>query len=593
MHWITFFVGFMTSVLLVPVVRYVARCLGKVAAPRPDRWHQQPTPYLGGVAIFIAFAVAVVLTPSFDGLPWGILIGAAITFLLGLIDDFYNISPQTKLLGLFLASSVIIFTGTTSYFFPWQAANIAVSFIWLVGIANALNLLDNMDGLASGIALIVAGFLAYFFWRSGDLALFTLTLALMGGTLGFFIYNFPPASIFMGDSGSLFLGLTLATLAIAQTRAPQASNVFAVIGVPTLIFLLPILDTAMVSLTRLLRGQSPAQGGRDHTSHRLVALGLSERQTLLVLMGIALLSGISAVVLEAISYSLSLVLIPVVILGFTIFSAYLGQLKVVEADPAERSRRNLLTNWMVELTYRRRVLEVILDFFLIAFAYYLAFLTRLGSSLNAAEVSRYLATLPLTVAATFVAFSIMGVYRGVWRFVSIEDASRILGANVVGTLLSLGAVWKIYGLEPHSGGVFFVYFLLLYLLMIASRFSFRLLDRVTRPLHGEQDIPILIYGAGAGGELALRECRQNPRLHYRPLGFVDDDLLKKGRSIHGLNVLGSFEDLERLIDRYGVQGVLITSSAIVESGVIDKVLETCKRKDVWVRRLRFEFENYC
>ncbi len=591
-HWLTFAISFGISAVLVPLVRYVARRLGKVAQPRPDRWHHQPTPYLGGVAIFSAFTAAVAFSSQGRNLPWGILVGVGITFVLGLIDDFYNISPQTKLLGLFLAGSVIVFSGTITYFFPWQITNIAVSFIWLVGIANALNLLDNMDGLASGIAIIVAAFLAYFFWRSGDLALLTLALALMGGTLGFFVYNFPPASIFMGDSGSLFLGLTLAALAIARQQSPQASNVFAVIGVPTLIFLLPILDTAMVSLTRLLRGQSPTQGGRDHTSHRLVALGLSERQTLLVLMGIALLSGISAVVLEAISYSLSLVLIPIVILGFTLFSAYLGQLKVVEADIAERSHRNLLTNWMVELTYRRRVLEVILDFFLIAFAYYLAFLTRLGASLSAAEVNRYLATLPLTVAATFVAFFILGVYRGVWRFVSIEDALRILGANVVGTLLSLGAVWKIYGLEPHSGGVFFVYFLLLYFLMIASRFSFRLLDRVTRPLHGEQDIPILIYGAGAGGELALRECRQNSRLHYRPLGFVDDDPLKKGRSIHGLSVMGGFSELEQLIDRYGAQGVLITSSAIVESGMIEKVLATCKRKSVWVRRLRFEFEDY-
>ena len=588
MQWLPLGISFLASVALVPVVRRVARRLGKVAQPRPDRWHQQPTPYLGGVAIFLAFAIAIFASGLVRDLPWGILIGAGIAFLLGVIDDFYNISPQTKLLGLFLAGSAIVLSGNVTNFFPWQAANIAVSFIWMVGIANALNLLDNMDGLASGTALMVAGFMAYFFWVSGSSDYLTITLAIAGATLGFFIYNFPPASIFMGDGGSLFLGLTLAALAIS--RGDQASNVFAVIGVPTLIFLLPILDTAMVALTRLLRGQSPTKGGRDHTSHRLVALGLNERQTLLVLMAVAFFSGVSAVVLESLSYNLSLVLIPVVVLIFTLFSAYLGQLKIVEADPSRRE--NVLTNWMVDLTYRRRVLEVVLDFFLISFAYYLAYVTRLGIPLlSGLYFGRYLDTLPLTVAATFVAFFVFGVYRGVWRFASIEDAFRIIRANFVGTIFSAILVGVVYGFERHSGWVFFIYWLLLIFLMIATRFSFRLLDRVVRPIHKMPKVPIFIYGAGAAGELTLRECNQNPGLNYQPLGFIDDDPLKKGRSIHGLNVLGGLEDLERLIDRYAVQGIVITSRSIFYGNVADDALQICKKKGVWARRLYFEFEE--
>jgi len=542
---------------------------------------------LGGVAIFAAFVVAVLFSGKWGSLPMGLLAGAGIAFAVGLIDDFVNMSPQTKLVGLFLAASAVIFSGTVTYFFPWQIANIAVSFVWMVGIANALNLLDNMDGLSSGTAFMVSVFMAYFFWSSGNVDNLVLTLAIAGATLGFFVFNFPPASIFMGDGGSLFLGLTLAALAIS--RGDQASNVFAVIGVPTLIFLLPILDTAMVSLTRLLRGQSPAQGGRDHTSHRLVALGLSERQTLLVLMGVALFSGLSAVILESLSYNLSLILIPLVVLIFTLLSAYLGQLKVVDADQTRKG--NFLTNWMVELTYRGRVLEVLLDFFLIAFAYYLAFITRMGIPLGSYAVYRYLNTLPLTIAATFASFFLFGVYRGVWGFVSIEDGFRILRANFIGTLLSAGLVWLVFSFERHTGWVFFVYFLLLVFLMIASRFSFRLMDKITRPIHARDDVSVLIYGAGAAGELALRECQQNQDLNYQPLGFVDDDPLKKGRSIHGLRVLGSIADLGSLLESHQVGGVIVASSAILNSDGGKKAIDICSSMGVWIQRLRLEFEN--
>lgn len=588
MQWLTFIIALLASVILVPIVRVLARRLGKVAQPRGDRWHSQPTPYLGGLAIFMAFSVAIIVSGRWGTLPMGVLIGAGIAFLVGVVDDFHNLSPQTKLVGLFLAASAVIFSGNITYFFPWLIANIAISFIWMVGIANALNLLDNMDGLSSGTALMVAGFLAYFFWRHGNSDNLVIALAIAGATLGFFIYNFPPASIFMGDGGSLFLGLTLAALAIS--REDQASNVLAVISVPTLIFLLPILDTAMVSVTRLLRGQSPAQGGRDHTSHRLVSLGLSERQTLLILMGVALFTGLSAVIIESISYNLSLILIPLVVLVFTLLSAYLGQLKVVDVERSQNG--NFLTNWMVELTYRRRVLEVVLDFFLIAFAYYLAFLARVGMPLSSYYVARYLQTLPLTVSGTFVAFFVFGVYRGVWSYVSIEDAFRIIGANFIGASLAGGLIWGVYGLERHTGWVLFIYLFLLIFLMVASRFSFRLMDRITRPMHTSDDAPIFIYGAGAAGGLALRECQQNQNLNYRPLGFIDDDPLKRGRSIHGLSVYGGLPDLEQLIEKHGAQGVLITSVSIFSSERADRVLEICKRNGVWVRRLRFEFEEY-
>lgn len=589
MSLLAFLISLSSSLILVPLVRWATKKTGQVAQPRQDRWHSQPTPSLGGIAIFAAFALAVLSTGTKMQLPWGLLIGSGVAFLLGIIDDLRGISPQAKLVGLFLAASAVIFSGYTTEFFPWPIANVAVSFVWLVGLANALNLLDNMDGLAGGTALIVSGFLVYFFWQAGNDAFMLLASSIAGAILGFLVFNFPPASIFMGDGGSLFLGLTLSSLAIA--REPQASNVFAVVGIPTLIFLLPILDTIMVSLTRLMRGQSPTQGGRDHTSHRLVALGLNERQTLLVLLGVALISGLAAIFLEALSYTLSLVLIPAVVLIFTLFTAYLGQLKVADVAPTERKQLGVLANWMVDLTYRRRVLEVFLDFFLIAFAYYLAYPIQFKLPLDAFYLERYLKTLPIIIASTFTAFFVFGVYRGVWRYISFGDAFRFFVATVGGASLAAGVVGLVYPLQDEANVIFILYGIFMLFFLIGSRFSFRLLDRFAQAVQRQDETRVLIYGAGDGGALALRECQQNLALGYKPIGFVDDNPLKKKRSIHDLTVFGDLDDLDSLIDRHDIRGVIITSVDIIKSGAAQQAVEICKQKEVWVRQLRLEFDE--
>jgi UDP-GlcNAc:undecaprenyl-phosphate GlcNAc-1-phosphate transferase len=319
---------------------------GLVVQPRQDRWHRKPTPILGGVAILAAFLVGLIanlaLNHAWGQMSWGLLAGSALMFGLGIYDDLHPMSPAAKLVGQILAATLAISLGYTSTFFSPRIANeilahlpnILFTFFWLVGITNAINLLDNMDGLAGGISLVTAGILAYFFWRAGSQGLLWVCLALAGATLGFLFYNFPPATIFMGDSGSLFLGFTLAVLAIAHQQ--QASNVLAVLGVPTLLFLLPILDTTLVTFTRLLRGQSPAQGGRDHTSHRLIAFGLSERQALMVLYAVALISGILAAALESLNYWLSLALAPFLIVSLALITAYLGRVKVMATTSTSR-----------------------------------------------------------------------------------------------------------------------------------------------------------------------------------------------------------------------------------------------------------------
>jgi len=378
LSWLALGLAFLCNLALIPLVRWWSFRVGRVAQPRADRWHRKPTPTLGGVGIFTAFVLTLIageaLLPGAQWQEWPFLSGAALLFFVGIYDEFRPMSPAAKLVAQIIAGTLVVSLGYTSTFFTPRIANLLVAqvpnilftFLWLIGITNAINFLDNMDGLAGGISLITVGVLSYFFARAGNTSLLWVSLALVGSLLGFLVYNFPPAKIFMGDSGSLFLGFILATLAIAQQKQ-QASNVLAVLGVPTLVFLLPILDTSLVTFTRLLRGQSPAQGGRDHTSHRLIAFGLSERQTLAVLYGVAIISGVMAAALESLSYYLSLALAPLLIVVLSLLTAYLGGLKVVTVSPSNHSRQ-AIARVMLNLTYRRRVLEVMLDFLLISLA---------------------------------------------------------------------------------------------------------------------------------------------------------------------------------------------------------------------------------
>ena len=596
MAYITFLpliIAFVTSLLLVPVVRWLSFRTGHVAIPRSDRWHRQPTPTLGGIGMFIAFGtglLAIWLINIDHGIfvkRWSIIIGIGIMFAVGLYDDYKHVNPPIKLVFQILAATFVIFFGNNTIdFFRWPIANILLTFFWLVGITNAINLLDNMDGLAGGVALIAAGFLSIFFWKTGYLELLILSLSLVGSILGFLVFNFPPAKIFMGDSGSMFLGFSLAALAIA--RRTQASNILAIIGVPTLVFMLPILDTGLVTITRLLRGQSPAVGGKDHTSHRLVAFGLSERQAVLVLYGIAIISGLASIGLEALDYDLSLVLIPILLIVLSLFVAYLARIKVVSAD---QDQPNGITRWIVDLTFKRRIFEIIFDLLLIGVSYYLAFWTRFGLNMTTTSMSLFLLSWPIVLIITYGSFYLFRVYSGVWRYIGINDLMRYVGA----VLVSGGVSWLIMKLvfpnQLFTGDVFLLFILYLMIGLSGSRSSFLILDRMyNRQFPGIQKEYVLLYGAEDAGEIALRWILRNPALGYSVVGFLDDDSLKWGSNIHGVNILGDLTKLDQFIQEKQVSGVIATTDSLLHSSSGEKLILTCREKGIWVRVLRLEFE---
>jgi UDP-GlcNAc:undecaprenyl-phosphate GlcNAc-1-phosphate transferase len=508
-------------------------------------------------------------------------------FVVGLYDDLRHLNPVTKLLGQLSAAAIALFFGHSLHFFAWPPLDALLTVLWIVGLTNAVNLLDNMDGLAGGIGLIAAIFLAVFFYQHEDLHHTWLALALAGAVGGFLVYNFYPASVFMGDAGSLWLGSTLSLLAIEAHG--QASNIFSLVAVPTCLLLVPILDTGLVTLTRILRGQSISQGGKDHVSHRLVVLGLTEPQAVLCLYGMAAASGATTLWIEELSYSLSVALLPLVILSCVLFTAYLSHVELL--SPEEGYRRAMARRFpalVLSLTYKRRLLEVLLDFCLMAFAYYLAYALRFDFLLNAANTTRYLTSLPLMLIATSSGLFLAGAYRGMWRYTGFEDLMRLAIGVAGGTCVSVPVLFFSYGFGSYSRSVFVLYAMLLFLGIAGSRLSFRLFSMLVVRPRGP-GVPVLIYGASDGGALAARECRRNQEAKFRPIGFLDDDPRKQGREILGLPVLGGAERLADILRREKVQGLIISSASILENGRAEAVRAVCEEQDVWIKTLRLEF----
>lgn len=291
--------GFAVSLGLTPLTRQIAQRVGLMDQPSARKVHQRPMPLLGGLAIYGAFMIALLLFRNWPQhiLELGaILSGATWLALVGLVDDRKGLSPWTKFPAQFLAAGVVIAAGIHIDLFNVPLLDGALTFLWIVGITNAINFLDNMDGLAAGVSAIAAAFLFILAASQGQELVSTLAAALCGSAVGFLIYNFNPATTFMGDMGSLVLGFVLSVLGIKLHFFGQSLQVSWMI--PILVLGLPVFDTSLVMFTRLREKRSLVKGTTDHTSHRLVRMGLSHRLAVLNLYTACVLLGLAALVIS-------------------------------------------------------------------------------------------------------------------------------------------------------------------------------------------------------------------------------------------------------------------------------------------------------
>lgn len=572
------------------LVRTFARKFDFVAKPKSDRWHKKPTAMLGGAAIFATTLIMYLAAVPFSA-ESGIVLGAAsFLFLVGLLDDILNIKPYQKLVGQLIGSAFIIGSGLKLPLTGYELIDIWITVFWLVGITNAINLLDNMDGLAAGIAAIGASSLAFGFFANGQSAEVQLVAVFIGALVGFLIFNFNPASIFMGDCGSMFVGFLLASSVLLGQTGGRSRSIFTILAVPVLILFVPIFDTTFVTVLRKMWGRKASQGGRDHTSHRLVALGLSERSAVLMIYGFAVVAGALSLVVGTLETSQSIALIVFFTIFLTIVGVYLSKVKVYEESEEElASRNNAVFAFIVNVSYKRRIFEVFLDAFLITLSYYAAYLLVLGSFESNGSWSLFIDTLPLLIVLKLFAFLAAGVYRGLWRYTSVNDFITFSKGVVSASVLSVVAILLLYRFQNFSRAVFIVDGLILLLAVVGSRLAFRLFRELLPIAHINEGRRVLIYGAGDGGELVLRELRNNPKWNYRPVGFVDDDPLKKDKMINGLRVYDSNGTLAALCEENDVQEILISSNKIPAETI--RALRTmCRESNIELKRAELRIE---
>jgi UDP-GlcNAc:undecaprenyl-phosphate GlcNAc-1-phosphate transferase len=447
-----------------------------------------------------------------------------------------------------------------------------------------------MDGLSGGTAAIAAISLALTLYANGQTNELLLMIGFIAALAGFLVFNFNPASIFMGDSGSMFVGFFLASSVLLNNNGGQSRSIFSVLAIPVLILFIPIFDTTFVTVLRKFWGRKASQGGRDHTSHRLVALGLSERAAVLMLYGFAALAGFLAFAVRELPADQSLALVGAFIVVLTLIGVYLGKVKVYEEQQMPDGLRDkALSGFLLNLTHKRRIFEIFLDILLISLSYYAANILMFGSLENEEVWSLFLKTLPIVVILKLFAFLFAGVYRGIWRYTSINDFVAFAKAVGLGTVLSVLVILFLYRFEGFSRTVFFLDTVILLMALAGSRMAFRFFRELLPASQTNDGLKVLIYGAGDGGELVLREIYNNPELGYRPVGFVDDDPLKKGKKIHGLRVLGGDGAISDICRRYEINEIILTSNKIKPER-LRELRRECESVDVQLKRASFRVE---
>lgn len=546
-------------VALTPAARALASRLKIDASPCEESGHPEPTPVLGGVAIVVAILAALGLAGE---LPLWMSAGMLALLAVGALDDAVALTPSRKL----LAQSAVV------AFFLWAGpaapevtrlplVNLGLAGFFMLAVINAFNLVDGLDGLAAGVGIAAMGAVGVVAWWSRDAALMCAALAAGAALGGFLFFNLYPASIFMGDSGALPIGFLLGALTL-QGAALQRNSHLSCAVFPVLVMLVPLLDTAIVTMSRLATGNPISRRGLDHSHHRLLMLGLTVRRAVAVSWTLAAMGALLAAGQSLLSHVYLLSALPFAIAGIGVVGLFMVDLTFENRAPGVAyGYLQGLARYILSLGYKRRLAEAVLDFALIPAAYFGACLLRRDFKLNDVQILSMMGSTPVFFAATYAAFALTGVYRGIWRYAGIADIIRFAnGSLLAGVLVAIASLF--IRLEV-SGSVAVLYVVLLFNLLVFTRMSFQI-QRRALALFALPTERVLVVGAGRMGEAAVRYIFSGSDRRVRLIGFVDDDAFKEGKLVHGHQVLGPLDDLPRIYAATGFHRILIAADGISE-----------------------------
>lgn len=612
-YFVLFTSALILSLLLTPLVRSFSRRVGVLDLPGERKIHDQPIPRLGGLAIFFSFYLLLLVTSqmSFFYFPqgfltvikfWWLLAASAIVLGLGAVDDFRRMPVSVKFLfqviaGLLVALTIYKIEAVSLPFGTIKLGifSIPATVFWVVAITNAINLLDGLDGLASGTSLIVCLAMFGISLINQNIGIALTSVIFAGSILGFLRYNFHPASIFLGDSGSYFLGFMLSVLPLLGRLKGTTSIA---ILIPIIALGLPIMDTGISMLRRLLKslhimevdqkrnvvkffyldGWSMFRADREHIHHRLIQIGFTQRKTVMFLYGISLTLGalaLSSLYFKNINHAFLITAI--------VIASYIGIRKLGYRDIQILGNGVLLPLFDTTVA-NRRTLRVFVDMAMISISYYLAFLLRyeeFGGTIK----NYYFSTLPLVLITRIVIFYVAGLYKGAWRYTDLSDLLKMIKAVSFGCIATGFLLWAIPGFKILSWAVLIIDFNLLLFFVVGVRSSFRILEQLHLTENHVQARNVLIYGVGKDGVYALKEFLNNPNLDLKPVGFIDDDLRNQGKEVNGFPVLGTIDSLENLLEKNSISEVILSIGNITQEK-LERLSRICHSYKISLRRFQ-------
>jgi len=602
------------SLGLTPLARLLALRFRVLDLPGERKVHKTPTPLLGGTAVFLAFNTTIFLWLAVSGEnlyaqihePWYALpIGLALIMALGIYDDVKRLRPRTKL-------AVQVFVGLLAVLAGFSFGDIAspldgriihlgfwaypLTVLWVVGITNALNLVDGLDGLAAGTATIAGIAVCAIAFVNQNVGESMVALVLVGALLGFLRYNFFPARIFLGDSGSLLLGFLLALLSIEGTT--KGAVLVAVLA-PVLALGLPIMDMLISMIRRTLSslrlvetGQngkakilfSMFEADREHIHHRLLKLGYSHRTSVIILY--ALCAGLCG---------LALITVAVHNLNVTALLGALFVIVLVGVRGLRYQEFKILGSGILLPLFQfpaisKSAFIAFFDLVSCAAAYLLSYLLSVHGAGVPAKAT-FLSTLGFVLVFKLGAFNFSHFYKGSWLNTQLDDLLGILRVIVLTSLGMAAGLCLIFGLKAF-GAIFFILDFYLTLTFVAGfRISYRVVYGVYNRTAPAAEKRILIYGAGQRAATVISEIRRNYAYAFSPIGFIDDDPKKTGRLAFGCPVLGTADDLEAILTRHHVLEIIISTERIGQEK-IDRLVEFCRGKGIAVRQFQYRFYEF-
>lgn len=614
--FIVFALPIIFSLVLTPVVIRVAKRIGAIDQPNERKIHSTPIPRLGGVAIFASLVISIAslyyVAPSvfaqFSSLPGhglSMIISLTLVLAIGIWDDMHAMNPGQKFIGQLIAATIMYVAGfrisTITDPFSDGMLNLGIfsypaTIIWIVGVTNAVNLIDGLDGLASGVSIIASITIFAIAALKGDMIVATLVLMLAGALLGFLRYNFNPARIFLGDSGSLILGFSLAVFSMQSSTKGSAA---VAILVPLLALGLPIMDTFLSMTRRFLKSVLPKEGksesflkkldviflpDKSHIHHQLIARGFSHRNVVLILYLVALAFGVGAFAVT-ITNNIGASLVLVAVAVATVVGV--RQLRYREMMVLRNGVLLPMYEWPI---FNHRVFQGFLDLLFILGSYSVAVAFTIGFPDDPKALKQVLTSIPIVGGTQLFVLYVSGLYKNTLRHLGIGDLLKMvksvaLAGTIAGLLLAFSPQTK----EHFSATLIILNFYLLFTTVIGARVSFHILNYLfRRETHAERRA--LIYGASTQGILTLQQLFNDAALNVAPVGFIDDSPQMEGKNINGYPVFGGHWKLQRLVNSIRIDEIIIATDTI-RPEVMRRLKEFSRQNRVTLRKFRICLED--